>query len=141
MKIKSFRINGRSVSRLSINGKAVSLGQKPVLCDALCFTAEEAGSTVKLHKNGSAPDVNLQTSTDGISWTPYTVEDTITLANVEDKVYMRATNAGNTGMGRSPVGYNKFVMTGKIAASGNVNTLLNQNGNATLTSYCYYSMF
>ena len=32
-------------------------------------------------------------------------------------------------------------MTGKISASGNVDTLLNQNGNATLTSYCYYGLF
>ena len=39
MKIKSLRINGRTVSRLSINGKEVSLGKEPALCDALCFTA------------------------------------------------------------------------------------------------------
>ena len=95
MKIKSFRINGRSVSRLSINGKAVSLGQKPVLCDALCFTAEEAGSTVKINAKGSAPAVNLQTSTDGVSWTPYTVEDVITLANVNDKVYFKAVGSNS----------------------------------------------
>ena len=146
MKIKSFRINGRSVSRLSINGKAVSLGQKPVLCDALCFTAEEAGSTVKLHKNGSAPAVNLQTSTDGVSWTPYTVEDTITLANIGDKVYFKAVGSNNK-ISTNWFNYNKFVITGKIAASGNVNSLLEEDEDIARTmslagkDLCYYNMF
>ena len=126
MKIKSFRINGRSVSRLSINGKAVSLGQEPVLCDALCFTAQKAGSTVKLTKNGDAPAVNLQTSTDGSSWTPYAVNDVITLTNVDDKVYFKAVGS-NSVMGSSESNYNKFVMTGKIAASGNINSLLEED--------------
>ena len=88
MKITSFKINGRSVSRLSINGREVSLGS--VHYDALCFTAQKAGSTVKLTKNGDAPAVNLQTSTDGVSWTPYTVNEVITLTNVDDKVYYQA---------------------------------------------------
>ena len=90
MNIKSLRINGLTVSRLTINGRAVSLGQEPVSCDALCFTAQEPGSKVGLIKLGSAPAVNLQTSTDGISWTPYVVGNLITLENVEDKVYFKA---------------------------------------------------
>ena len=146
MKIKSFRINGRSVSRLSINGKAVSLGQEPVLCDALCFTAQEAGSTVKLTKSGSAPVVNLQTSTDGSSWTPYTVEDVITLANVNDKVYFKAVGSNNK-ISNNQFGYNKFVITGKIAASGNVNSLLEEDEETARTislegkDSCYGYMF
>ena len=108
----------------------------------LCFTAEEANSTVAMKKNGLAPTVSLEYSTDGNTWSPFVVgSTTVTLANIGDKMYMRATSAGNTGMGTSEWDYNKFVMTGKIAASGNVDTLLDQNGNATLTSYCYTSMF
>ena len=146
MKITSFRINGQPVARLSINGKAVSLGQAPVQSDALCFTAQEAGSTVKLTKNGSAPDVNLQTSTDGSSWTPYTVEDVITLANVDDKVYFKAIGS-NSVMGSSESNYNKFIMTGKIAALGNINSLLEENEETARTislagkNFCYYNMF
>ena len=146
MKITSLRINGRTVSRLSINGRAVSLGHEPVLCDALCFTAQEPGSTVKITKNGSAPDVNLQTSTDRNSRTPYTVEDTITLANVDDTVYFKAVGS-NSAMGTSPSNYNKFVMTGKIAASGNVNSLLEEDEQTARTmslegkDYCYRNMF
>ena len=118
----------------------------------LCFTAEEAGSTVKMVAEGEAPKVSLEYSTDGNNWSPFVVSKegvegtTVILANVDDKMYMRATSAGNTGMGcysRDYSGfiYNRFLMTGKISASGNVDTLLNQNGNATLTFACYYGLF
>ena len=89
MKIKSFRINGRSVSRLSINGKAVSLGQEPVLCDALCFTAKNDQSMLRISRIGNPDSINLQTSFDGKSWTPYNVGDTITI-NSGEKVYFKA---------------------------------------------------
>ena len=111
---------------------------EPATPNWLCFTAEQANSTVAMNKHGSAPTVSLEYSTDGNTWSPFVVgTTTVTLDNIGDKMYVRATSAGNTGMGSSPFDYNKFVMTGKIAASGNVNTLLDQNGNATLTNYCY----
>ena len=126
MRLSSFFINDRKVSYLEIGLRPVYLHSEPVQCDALCFTAQEPGSTVKITKNGSAPAVNLQTSTDGNSWTPYTVGDVITLANVDDKVYFKAVGSNST-MGTSSSNYNKFVMTGKIAASGNVNSLLEED--------------
>lgn len=114
----------------------------PHTADWLCFTAEEANSTVAMAANGSAPTVSLECSTDGNTWSPFVVgTTTVTLANIGDKVYVRATSAGNTGMGTSGTNYNQFVIAGKIAASGNVDTLLDQNGNATLTNYCYTSLF
>ena len=88
MKMTSLTINGRTVSRLFINGREVALGSTD--SDALCFTAKAGQSMLRLSKTGSPQDINLQTSTDGKSWTPYTVEDTITLANVDDKVYFKA---------------------------------------------------
>ena len=124
----------------------------------LCFTAEEAGSTVKMSKSGSAPTVYLETSPTGEegSWTDFTVctynEDTyeanndgitITLANVGDKVYFRA-KYDNERFATSSSAYNYFVMTGKIAASGNLNTLLKADGSVldlTGRDYCYFCMF
>ena len=91
---------------------------------------------------GSAPEVSLEYSTDGNTWSPFVVgTTTVTLANIGDKMYMRATSSGNTGMGSFYLDYNKFVMTGKISASGNVDTLLDQNGNATITRFCYKGLF
>ena len=119
----------------------------PIPRPELCFTAEEPYSDVTMMAMGNAPSVSLEYSTDGNTWSPFVVgTTTVTLANIGDKMYMRATGAGNAGMGSSeadnkPTTYNKFVMTGKISASGNVDTLLDQNGNATITNYCYYGLF
>ena len=115
---------------------------EPATPNWLCFTAEQANSTVAMQANGSAPTVSLEYSTDGNNWSPFVVgSTTVTLANIGDKMYVRATSTGNTRMGSYSSNYNRFVMTGKIAASGNVDTLLEQNGNATLTNYCYYRLF
>jgi hypothetical protein len=76
---------------------------------------------------GSAPTVYLETSPTGEdgSWSNFTVgSTTITLANVGDSVYFRTKSSGNTRMGSSSSDYNYFVMTGKIAASGNIMSLL-----------------
>ena len=65
---------------------------EPATPNWLCFTAEEANSTVDLEKYGSPNDISLETSTDGSNWTDYTNRPTLTLTNVGDKVYMRAKN-------------------------------------------------
>ena len=128
----------------------------------LTFTAEEAGSTIKMSKSSSAPTVYLETSYTGEegSWSDFIVctfnEDTsganddgttIILANVGDKVYFRAKQ-DNQQFAINDVRCNRFHMTGKIAASGNINTLLKADGsildltiNNVDRSYCYAHMF
>ena len=142
IEISDFRLGASQV-------KAVYFGSEQVwsaIADWLCFTADEPGSTVQFHKVFSAPSVNLQTSTDGRSWTPYTVEDVITLANIGDKVYFKAVGSNNK-ISDNAFGYNKFVITGKIAASGNVNSLLEEDEETARTmslagkSFCYAYMF
>ena len=58
---------------------------------------------------------------------------------------MRAVAAGNSRMGIGYSNYHRFVMTGRIAASGNINTLLNPDPNANVSlagkDYCYSNMF
>ena len=144
MKMTSLTINGRTVSRLSINGREVALGSAS---DALCFTAKEPGSTIKITKNGDAPAINLQTSTDGKSWTPYNVEDVITVPNVGDKVYFKAVGS-NSALASSPNDYNKFTTeVGEFEASGNVNSLLEEDENTARTmslegrQFCYACLF
>ena len=116
------------------------------LTDPLCFTAKEAGSTIKMVKRSSAPTVYLETSPTGEegSWSDFIVgSTTITLENVGDKVYFRAKQ-DNQQFAIDGNKYNKFVMTGKIAASGNINTLLKADGSVldlTGRNYCYNNMF
>lgn len=125
---------------MSIDGKAVAF--TAAATDYLCFTAEEAGSTIKLSKNGSPPAVLLQKSTDGQNWSTYSINETITLNNVNDTVYFKATGV-NQKFSTGTSSYYKFVMTGRIAASGNVNSLLNENYNevTTLPTYAFNYLF
>ena len=147
MKMTSLKINGRTVSKLYINGREVSLGS--TASDALCFTAEEANSSVTLKREANPPSIftfnGLEYKLNEGDWTSYNIGSTISLQNVGDKVYMRAVAAGNQQMGAYSNNYHYFVMTGKIAASGNVNTLLNPDPNADVSlegkGFCYYRLF
>ena len=120
---------------------------KPQLTE-LCFTAEQANSSVKLQKQSSTAIEGfngLEYKLNSGNWTSYNIGSTITLKNVGDKVYMRAVAAGNSRMGTDYNKHHQFVMSGKIAASGNINTLLNPDPNADVSlagkDYCYYNMF
>ena len=109
----------------------------------LCFTAQSDASTVILSKYGPyAPSVSFQISTDGETWTPYTVGDTITLNDVGDKVYFAAGDGGNSRISSGTNGYHYFQMTGRIAASGSIMSLLNKDTQLTsVGSYGFYSLF
>ena len=61
--------------------------------DYLCFTANTAGSTVRLNYAWNPTIVNLEISTDWITRTDYTINNRlwtiITLSSIWDKVYFR----------------------------------------------------
>ncbi len=140
---KELTIDTKDVVTLFIDGKLAWENAKGG--DWLCFTAEQANSTVRLDKEGSPDAISLETSTDGSTWTDYSwtdsTGDTLTLANVEDKVYMRAKGENAT-ISKTNYDYYKFSMTGKIAASGNIQKLLKADGSRTdAPEYCYYEMF
>ena len=144
MRMTSLKINGRAVSKLSINGREVALGSTG--SDALCFTARYNNSTIKLTKEGNPDSISLQTSFDGKSWTPYTVEDVITL-NMGEKVYFKAVGSNRT-LANSPSEYHKFITeSGEFEASGNVNSLLEEDEETARTmslenrQFCYAYLF
>ena len=150
MRMTSLTINGRTVSRLFINGREVALGST-ASGDALCFTAKYDNQTIQLIKVGSPDSINLQTSTDGKSWTPYNVEDIITVPNAGDKVYFKAIGQ-NGRMATNPNDYHKFITTSEFEnsgfeASGNVNSLLEEDEQIARTmslenrQFCYAYLF
>ena len=115
----------------------------------LCFTAEQDGSSVSLvHQDYGMPDDNppvLQYSmNDTEHWTEYKINQIIPLAK-DAKVFFKA-NGQNERISAPPTmgppqSY-QFVMEGKIAASGNIQYLLDDTGSrADVPSYCYYQMF
>lgn len=113
-----------------------------VVIPDLCFTAEEAGSTVAMAVNGTPTKGQaFEYSTNGTNWSVFTPgTTTITLANVGDKVYFRGDN---TTVSESSSIYYNFVMSGKIAASGNIMSLLDKTCQSTTiaNNFCYYRMF
>ena len=144
MKMTSLTINGKTVSRLFINGREVALGSTS--SEALCFTAKYNDSTIQLTKVGNPSDINLQTSTNGSSWTPYNIGDVITVPNEGGKVYFAAVVSNYT-IASSPSDFYKFVTTGEFEASGNVNSLLEEDPNIARTmslegrQFCYVCLF
>ena len=115
----------------------------------LCFTAEQDGSSVNLvYQDNGVPDPtppNLQYSlNDTEHWTEYEISQIIPLAK-DAKVFFKA-NGQNERISAPPTtGWPliyKFVMEGKIAASGNIQHLLDDTGSrADVPSFCYYQMF
>ena len=103
-------------------------GFAPIMPDYLCFTAVEAGSKVQMLIYGSLSDLveTLEASTDGgKTWEPLTFTygtATITLTNVGDKVYFRRKEKACSFS--DSFNYAQFAMTGKIAASGNIMSLI-----------------
>ena len=112
--------------------------------DYLCFTADEANSTVRLDKNGTPSTISLEYSTDKKTWTEYTWSGntgaTITLANIGDKVWWRGDN---TTLSADSNKYYKFVMSGKIKALGNIMSLIDKTCKSVTipTAYCFAYLF
>ena len=112
-----------------------------IVLDYLCFTANTAGSTVQLKKNGTPAAITLEVSSDKINWSTYTFDTDITLTNIEDKVYFRNTSTTTTGFATSTSNYYQFVMSWSVSWSWDINYLLNKNSTTTVSSYCYYCLF
>ena len=113
--------------------KYVRIGE--VAPNYLTFTAVDGPATIKFSwENGS--DVKISTDS-GVNWNNYIAETEITLTNVGDKVSFKGKNVTTDSS-------NYFTMTGKIAASGSVTSLTDENGNdpdVQLQNGCYKYMF
>ena len=106
----------------------------------LTFAAEEDGSTFGIVNKDNNPDV--QYSLDGgETWTALAAGDTITLVHKGDKALLRGDNS--EGFSKRSNKYSFFTMTGKIAASGSVMSLIDGTGETLVVpaDYCFYSLF
>jgi hypothetical protein len=103
----------------------------------LTLTAEEAGSTVAIAIEKGSPTVSglqYRVGTSG-AWLPYSIDTVIPLANVGDCVQFQNTeNALNT-----LDNYAKFSLTGKIAGSGSIMSMLNYSD--ACVEYCFGCLF
>jgi hypothetical protein len=111
-------------------------------CTPLTFIAQEPNSTIRIVTIGSPVIEGLQYKTNNDEeWSTYTFTmmskgPTIELTNVGD--YVRFQNTKEQ-LSTSTSNYVQFKMTGKIAASGNIQSMLNYS--TSCIPYCYYNMF
>lgn len=113
----------------------------------LCFTALEAGSSVAMKhwstastQSGDVEGISLDYSFDRIYWQNWNFS-AIMLPKVGSKVYIRATTA-NERISTADSATNRFDLTGKIAASGNIISLLDKTlQQTTITSYAFARLF
>ena len=118
-------------------------GGSPDYSNVLTFTATQANSSVTLSRTGSSASLAnavLQYSTDGgASWSDYTLGTSVVLAAIGNTVKFKGTNAA---IAISTSDYHQFTMTGKIKASGDVTSLLNEvGGDIPMTAYGFYRLF
>jgi len=110
--------------------------------DYLCFTAEEAASTLKFIKQWSQASLReFEISYDWTNWSAYTIWDTITLSNVWGKVYWRNSSETDTRLSTESSSYYYFQMTWTIWASWDIWFLLCKNSTNTITSYSFNNLF
>ncbi len=100
-------------------------GEADTTPNYLCFTATGASTVSMIIAKGTVdPLPTLEYSTDGTTWEDFIIGDTEVGLAAGEKVYLRGDNTSfSTGF----YDYLSFVMTGSIAASGNIMSLLDKS--------------
>ena len=116
------------------------------LGEGLLFTAQEANSSVTLNETSVTSEklqLEYRTNTN-TNWQNYTLGTTINLANIDDWVEMRNQGLQTTIKDKDTDYFatHQFAMTGKIAASGNIQFLLDKTGELlSVYDFCYSFLF
>lgn len=134
-------INNQEVTRIELGGVEVTKiedSQGNVLYEAgpkyFCLTSNQDGSYVYAQGRSG---VSLECSTDKQTWTPWDWE-AATYLDEGDKLYLRGTNTTLSDSSNSWY----FRMSGSIAASGDITTMLDPDGSvASLPAYSFYRLF
>ena len=98
-------------------------------------------STISLIKIGNPDPIILEYSTNGSTWTPYTIGGAITISNGENLMF-RAGETGNECFSKGYNDYYKFEITGKIAVKGNIMSLLDRTcARTSVPSFAFNNLF
>ena len=110
----------------------------------LCFTAVDVNVTIQMvHEGQTVSDIDLYYSTDRLTWNNYTLSSIITLTSIGDKVYFRGNNPSGFSLDDGN-NYKKFVISGKVKASGNIMSLLHPtdfNNLSTVPDGAFFGLF
>ena len=104
------------------------------LTTPLTFTAK-AASNIVLSTVGTPYTTTLQYSKNGGTWTNYTSNKLISLANGETVAFSGANDQFN----KNTSNYYRFQITGSVEAYGNIQSLMNWSTSCALA--CYRNLF
>ncbi len=106
----------------------------------LTLTAETDGSTFMLTQTCFVGKTILEYSTNGKKWMTLGMDTEIELPKAGDKAMLKGENDG---LSNGQDAHTQFVMTGKIAASGSVMSLIDGKGESLEIpdSHCFYGLF
>ena len=97
-------------------------------------------STVRLAQVGTPYEISLEYSTDESQWKPYTIGETITLAD-STFLLLRDGEHRNRRFSKDTENYYHFEISGPISAQGNIMSLLNRNFSTPLSEYVFFALF
>ena len=97
-------------------------------------------STVRLAQVGTPYEISLEYSTDESHWKPYTIGETITLADSTFLLF-RSGEHKNRKFSKDDENYYHFEISGPISAQGNIMSLLNRDFSTPLTKYAFFALF
>ena len=97
-------------------------------------------STVRLAQVGTPYEISLEDSTDESHWKPYTIGETITLADSTFLLF-RSGEHKNRKFSKDDENYYLFEISGPISAQGDIMSLLNRDFSTPLTKYAFFALF
>lgn len=97
-------------------------------------------STVRLAQVGTPYEISLEYSTDESHWKPYTIGETITLADSTFLLF-RSGEHKNRKFSKDDENYYHFEISGPISARGNIMSLLNRDFSTPLTTNAFFALF
>lgn len=97
-------------------------------------------SSVRLAQVGTPYEISLEYSTDESHWKPYTIGETITLADSTFLLF-RSGEHKNRKFSKDDGNYYHFEISGPISAQGNIMSLLNRDFSTPLTFYGFFALF
>lgn len=127
--------NGVPIGWTVVNDDDPPVPPTPTEPDYVSFTAEQAGATIGMVNTNNSPV--LYWSTDKENWTQWDYSN-ITLANAGDKIYFYGNNPNGVS---GAINSSSFAITGNVAVSGDITTLITREGTNTVPAYCFNALF
>ena len=97
-------------------------------------------STVRLAQVGAPYEISLEYSTDESHWKPYTIGETITLADSTFLLF-RSGEHKNRKFSKDDENYYHFEISGPISAQGNIMSLLDRDFSTPLSTNAFFALF